>query len=124
MRNKVKTQKQDILDILAKKPSTVTELAVMSRLSTDTIRNRLRELKSDEQVHVSGWKPSGFTQVKIYSSGKGRDVPKLSYEELRKTQLIPAVDCCAQSANKNKTIYRRDFFDNFWLEVITRSKSC
>lgn len=124
MRNKVKTQKQDILDILVKNPSTVTELAIQMQVSTDTIRNRLRELKADKKIHVTGWKPSGFVQVRIYSSGKGRDVPKPSYEELRKTQLMPVVDCCAQSADKNKPVYRRDFFDNFWLDVITRSKSC
>lgn len=119
----VDVQKQNILDILENNPSTAAALAIGMEISVDSVRNRLRALKDEGKVYVCEYINRTFTFEKVYTKGNGIDVrrPSLS-DEIKRGAIKPLSE---YHKKKIEPVgYRLEFFDDFWHQVISRSKSC
>jgi len=55
-----------------------TALAAQTKYGRTTVVQALRLLHDDKQVHISGWKRNELSglQMRLYSWGKGKDVPQ------------------------------------------------
>lgn len=119
----VDEQKKQILDILGKKPSTAAALAIGMQISVDAVRNRLRTLKNEGKVYVCEYINRTFTFEKVYAKGDGIDVRRPSFsDEIKRGAIKPL--CEYHKKKIEPAGYRREFLDDFWHQVISRSKSC
>lgn len=73
MKQDIYSQKSLILKTLKKGSKTVSELGVLCGFHDDTIRNRLKELKTDRKIHIESWDMTGVAQIARYRAGRKRD---------------------------------------------------
>lgn len=64
-----------ILDALAIKPMTVATLADRLCRTPESIRMLIRELRSENLVHISGYQTQPYHKVAIFARGPGVDAP-------------------------------------------------
>lgn len=106
-----------ILDLLDCSPLTVAALANETGLSNDTIRNRLKELKANGKVHISGYVNRVYVFERIYSAGPGKDMSIQDYKAfLAKNKVIVKPLCRKPQPKKCK--FRREFFDDLMFQVV------
>lgn len=106
-----------ILDLLDRSPLTIAALANKTGLSNDVIRNRLKKLKADDKVHISGYVNRVYVFERIYSAGPGKDLSIQDYRQsLAKNEVIVKPLCRKPQPKKCK--FRREFFDDLMFQVV------
>lgn len=122
MKRRTAMQRQTILRLLEQSPLSVADLSAKLGISSDAIRNRLRELKNAGQVYVSGWANHLYAFERLYSIGSEPDIPKPSYADYKQVYREQFTHPVRPT---KKICFKLDFFDEFMFKVVsTRSTSC
>ena len=113
----VMSQKMTILCFLEKRPLTTSELTVELRLSIDTVRKRIKELKKSGRIYISGWISRVYAFEAVYSVGHEPDVPKPKLDHFRKRNSRPKAGRSEKSLEKAS--FRREFLDDLAFRVVS-----